>query len=67
MWTGGFPGDPAVNDLAIKPPPAPVVKNHLPMHRTQVPPLVQEDPTCCGQVGLCPTTTEAHAPRPHAL
>ena len=27
MWPGGFPGDPAVNDLAIKPPPPSVVKN----------------------------------------
>ena len=54
----------------------------LPMQGTRVRSLVREDPTCCGATKLLSllsrtrepqllspraTTTEAHAPRPHAL
>ena len=48
---------------------------HLPMQRTQVRSLVRADPTCRGAtrahepqlLSFQDTTTEACAPRPHAL
>ena len=36
-----------------------VVKSLLPTQETRGPSLIQEDPTCLGQLSLCTTTAES--------
>ena len=37
------------------------------MQETQIPSLIQEEPTCHGAIKPCATTTEALVPRVNAL